>query len=175
MNTPPTSPASQLALQQPGDVTDPPVPEAAAEADADAQDEEDAAEDAAEEGGADAGEAAATAAAASAAVVKKTVEHATAAAKAAPERAKPAVKKATAAPARRRRGPPADGAPEARVLAIAATSKMSDANGVRIRRGAVVSVPERRLSSLLTAARIRKATEGELEIARRRHGEYQLP
>ena len=60
------------------------------------------------------------------------------------------------------------------MLAIAATSKMSDANGVRIRRGAVVSVPERRVSALLTAAKIRKASAGELEIARRRHGEFEI-
>lgn len=88
------------------------------------------------------------------------------------DKSRAAKPKAQPAGRRPRRGPPADGAPETRIVAIASTSKMFDAHGVRIRRGAAVSVPERRFTALLTAGRIRKGSDGELETARRRLGEF---
>ncbi len=75
---------------------------------------------------------------------------------------------------RRRRGPPADGQPENRVTMVLTTSKLSDANGVRLRRGRLVSVPERRVESLINQGRVRKASAEEVEVLTRRHGLAQL-
>ncbi len=80
-----------------------------------------------------------------------------------------------AKPARRaRRGPPADGKPEKRVTMVLTTSKLTDADGVRLRRGRPVSVPERRVDSLTAQGRIRKASTEEVEVLTRRYGLAQL-
>lgn len=71
---------------------------------------------------------------------------------------------------RQRRGPPPAGVEEKRVDMILTTSRLSDARGGRLRRGQVVSVPERRLAQLTLSGKVRKASASELETAIRRHG-----
>ncbi len=65
----------------------------------------------------------------------------------------------------RRRGPPADGQPEPRVTVLLTTSRLSSADGEPLRRGRAVSVPERRLETLLEKRRVRRAAEVELAAA----------
>lgn len=92
-----------------------------------------------------------------------------------PEAAEAAKQAEAAKPARRaRRGPPADGKPENRVTMVLTTSKLSDPNGERLRRGRPVSVPERRVESLTNQGRIRKASAEEIEVLTRRYGLAQL-
>ena len=65
----------------------------------------------------------------------------------------------------RRRGPPADGQPEPRVTVLLTTSRLSSADGESLRRGRAVSVPERRLETLIEKKRVRRAAETELAAA----------
>lgn len=65
----------------------------------------------------------------------------------------------------RRRGPPADGQPEPRVTVLLTTSRLSSADGEALRRGRAVSVPERRLETLIEKKRVRRAAETELAAA----------
>jgi hypothetical protein len=87
---------------------------------------------------------------------------------------KEAAEKEAKKPPRKHRGPPRDGAPEKRVLMVLTTSKLSDTNGVRLRRGRLVSVPERRVEGLVNQGRIRKASAEEVEVLQRRHGRAEL-
>ncbi|MBX3480090.1 MAG: hypothetical protein KF842_06795 [Caulobacter sp.] len=98
---------------------------------------------------------ASTAPEASAAADKAAADKA-AADKAAADKAKP--KKA-------RRGPPADGGDEARVTVILSTSRLSDKDGNPLRRGRAVSVPERRLHRLLSAGKVREASDSAIASA----------
>jgi hypothetical protein len=71
---------------------------------------------------------------------------------------------------RARRGPPADGKEEPRKIVILTTSKLTDAEGGKLRRGQAVSVPVRRLETLERSGKIRKAPKNEIEAAERRFG-----
>jgi hypothetical protein len=65
----------------------------------------------------------------------------------------------------RRRGPPADGQPESRVAVLLTTSRYRGADGQPLRRGRAVSVPERRVESLILQGRVRRGAEAELTAA----------
>lgn len=69
-----------------------------------------------------------------------------------------------------RRGPPPAGMVEKRLDMILTTSRLSDADGRRLRRGQAVSVPERRVVQLTQSGKVRRASQGELDAALRRHG-----
>lgn len=69
---------------------------------------------------------------------------------------------------RARRGPPADGAPEPRVIVLLTTSRLSDVDGSPLRRGQAVSVPERRLEGLIKHGKVRRGSDREIEAAQRR-------
>lgn len=71
---------------------------------------------------------------------------------------------------RQRRGPPADGKEEPRKIVILTTSKLTDADGGKLRRGQAVSVPVRRMEALERSGKIRKAPKNEIEAAERRFG-----
>lgn len=71
---------------------------------------------------------------------------------------------------RPRRGPPADGKEEPRKIVILTTSKLTDADGNKLRRGQAVSVPVRRMEALERSGKIRKAPKNEIEAAERRFG-----
>lgn len=71
---------------------------------------------------------------------------------------------------RQRRGPPADGKEEPRKIVILTTSKLTDAEGGKLRRGQAVSVPVRRMEALERSGKIRKAPKNEIEAAERRFG-----
>lgn len=75
---------------------------------------------------------------------------------------------------RTRRGPPADGGEEPRKLYILTTSRMADANGNALRRGQVVSVPERRIEALVAAGRIREVSKSEIDRAHKRFGRSRI-
>lgn len=88
-----------------------------------------------------------------------------------------AAAKAAAKPAkvtRARRGPPADGVEEERVLVIMTTSKLQGVDGLRLRRGSAVSVPLRRLDGLIRSGKVRTGSAEAIEAARRRHGEGRI-
>lgn len=71
---------------------------------------------------------------------------------------------------RARRGPPADGKEEPRKTVILTTSKLTDAEGGKLRRGQAVSVPVRRMPTLERSGKIRTAPKNEIEAAERRFG-----
>lgn len=101
--------------------------------------------------------------------IKKTVEAAAELVKSAK-----AVAPSEGSRRRQRRGPPADGQTEKRVDMILTTSKLSDKAGRPLRRGGVVSVPERRVESLTNQGRVRAGSLEALEIAERRYGKFDL-
>ncbi|WP_312126560.1 hypothetical protein [Brevundimonas sp.] len=78
--------------------------------------------------------------------------------------------KRPAKPPRPRRGPPADGGDEDRVVVILTTSKLNDTSGSALRRGQAASVPKRRLAALLKAGKVRTGSASEIEAATRRFG-----
>ncbi len=59
-------------------------------------------------------------------------------------------------------------------MMVLTTSKLSDTNGVRLRRGRLVSVPERRIEALVNQGRVRPASPEEVEVLKRRHGQALL-
>lgn len=59
-------------------------------------------------------------------------------------------------------------------MMVLTTSKLSDTNGVRLRRGRLASVPERRADSLVAQGRARPASADEIEALTRRHGRAEL-